>query len=170
MYNKILCGCDTDAIYIVLVDLKESASMIQKMEKSELKKVLILDDDPRYQNKASLIISGQYEAICPKCSEVVAGINDNLGEYLMNIIKNENPNVILTDITYGYSPKLMYAGLEISRFIKENYPGIPVIGMTNGFCQQEEIKTSGMFRLIAKTWLKTGLLSAIQECLDSKQQ
>ena len=143
--TKILCGCDTDAMYIVLVDQKESASMIQKMKKTKKCRVLILYGDKENQNNAKQIIVEKSETneywnnllkednrplftcICPKPSEIVAGIKNNMGEYLKTLIEERKPDVILTGMMYGTSQELLYAGWRISRFVREKYKDIPVM-------------------------------------------
>ena len=132
-------------------------------------RILILDDDPYYQGAANSIIKSddEFEAICPNCFEVVSGINDDLGAYLTKIIEDKKPDVILTDIMYGCSPKLMHAGLEVAKFVKEHYPNIPVIGMSSGGCSQSRIQSSGIFKLLHKMWISKELIPTIKECLKN---
>lgn len=131
----------------------------------EKQKIIILDDMPGCQLWAKLALNTDlYDVVCPDCSQIVCENADIVG-FISILIKTENPSIILTDIMYDGDPY----GFDISQFVSEEYPNIPVIGMSNRSYHDDEIKSCGMFTLLDKGDLKRTLDATIQECLNLKE-
>lgn len=132
----------------------------------EKQKLVILDDMPGCQLWAEQSINNtNILVVRPDCSKIVCKDADIAG-FISMLIETENPSIILTDITYDAYPY----GFEISQFMSERYPQIPVIGMSNRSYPDDEIKSYGMYKILDKNYLKSTLDVAIQECLNLKQE
>jgi CheY-like chemotaxis protein len=128
--------------------------------------ILVLDDSLNWRENAERILkkNPSFKAICP--SDVVSGINNDLNAYMAKVIEDDKPDVILTDIMFGHTPKLMDAGFKIARFMKQYYPSIPVIGMSSGFVSEEDTQACGMSRFVFKAHLET-LIPLINELVGA---
>lgn len=91
-----------------------------------MKKLLIIDDEPKITDAFQLYLNGDYEVII-----------SHRGDDGINMIRNENPDLVVLDWRLN-SP---IEGRDVLQFIKANYPELPVFVVTASIHFVEEIES-----------------------------